>query len=51
MKVTRIYTGADNQSHFEDLEIPLTPAQYGSMSELVPARGGFDNPADWHISR
>ncbi len=39
MKITRIYTGTDNQSHFEDLEIPLTPGEYGSMSELVPAAG------------
>jgi len=37
MKVTRIYTGEDNQSHFEDLDIPLKPADYGSASEVVPA--------------
>jgi hypothetical protein len=36
MKVTRIYTGEDNQSHFEDLDIPLKPAEYGSASEVVP---------------
>lgn len=39
MKMTRIYTGEDNQSHFEDLDIPLTPATYGSQSELLPAGG------------
>ena len=39
MKVTRIYTGEDNRSHFEDLEIPLTPGQWGKMSEVVPATG------------
>lgn len=37
MKVIRIYTGEDNQSHFEDLDIPLKPADYGSASEVVPA--------------
>ena len=39
MKVMRIYTGGDNQSHFEELDIPLTPTEYGSQSELVPAAG------------
>lgn len=39
MKITRIYTGADNQSHFEDLEIPLVPVAYGRESERVPAEG------------
>jgi mannose-6-phosphate isomerase-like protein (cupin superfamily) len=37
MKVTRIYTGEDNQSHFEDFDIPLMLADYGSASEVVPA--------------
>ena len=39
MKVTHIYTGEDNQSHFEDLDISLKPGDYGSISELVPAVG------------
>jgi hypothetical protein len=39
MKIARIYTGADDQSHFEDLEIPLLPAAYGEESALVPATG------------
>jgi len=39
MKVTRIYTGKDNRSHFEDLDIPLAPAAYGSESVLVPSLG------------
>ena len=36
MRITRIYTGADNQSHFEDLEVPMLPAAYGKDSERVP---------------
>jgi hypothetical protein len=39
MKVTRIYTGADNESHFEELEIPLKDGRYGSLSALVPVTG------------
>ncbi len=39
MKVTRIYTGADNQSHFEDLEVPLIPVRHGRQSKKLPAQG------------
>jgi hypothetical protein len=39
MKVTRIYTGEDNQSHFEDLEVPLNPVRHGRQSDPLPARG------------
>ena len=39
MKIVRIYTGDDNQSHFEDLEIPLAPSNYGELSEMVEAEG------------
>jgi hypothetical protein len=40
MKITRIYTGADNQSHFEDLEIPLKDGGKSSfISELVKVSG------------
>lgn len=39
MRAARIYTSADGHSHFEDFDIPLKPANYGSLSELVPAEG------------
>jgi hypothetical protein len=39
MKATRIYTGEDNRSHFEDLDIPLERAAYGSESKLIPSLG------------
>ncbi len=40
MKVTRIYTGKDGESHFEDLEIPLQDAgDIGALSETVNATG------------
>jgi hypothetical protein len=39
MRVTHIYTGEDNRSHFEDLDIPLERASYGSESKLVPSLG------------
>jgi hypothetical protein len=54
MKVTLLYTGEDDRSHFEDLEVPLTPVAYGRESVLVPARGVIfrENPvgtwADFH---
>jgi len=39
MKVIRIYTGEDNQSHFEHLEIPLNDTRLGRMTDLLPAEG------------
>ena len=39
MKVTRVFTGPDNESHFEDLDVPLIPGRYGSVSALVPGTG------------
>lgn len=55
MKITRLYTGADNESHFEDIEIPLQDAgNIGHLSELVEATGIIfrrtdpDYDYDWH---
>ena len=40
MKVVRIFTGPDNRSHFEDLEVPLKDAgKTGFLSEVVKATG------------
>lgn len=40
MKITRIYTGDDGESHFEDVEIPLTDrGVIGAISALHPASG------------
>ena len=38
MKITRIYTGDDNQSHFEELEVPMLPAAYGNDSDSMPVK-------------
>ncbi len=54
MHVTRIYTGDDNQSHFEDVEIELGPQRVGQLSERIPATGlifretGGDYDLDFH---
>ncbi len=40
MRVVRIYTGPDNQSHFEDLQIPLKDGgKVGFLSERMKATG------------
>jgi hypothetical protein len=39
VRVTRIYTGDDGRSHFEDLDVPLHDAGFGQLSELVPVSG------------
>jgi hypothetical protein len=41
MKVTRIYTGDDDQSHFEELDLPLAAGTAGKLSALVPSEGVF----------
>jgi len=40
MKITRVYTGADNKSHFEDIEVALKDGgKAGFMSSLQKATG------------
>jgi hypothetical protein len=40
IRVVRIYTGPDNQSHFEDIDVPLKDAgKIGFLSEMVKAKG------------
>lgn len=48
MRITRIYTGDDNESHFEDLEIPLRETRFGQLSQQVPVEWVVfrETPAD-----
>jgi quercetin dioxygenase-like cupin family protein len=55
MAIVRIYTGADRQSHFEDIEPVFEPhSDQSESAQLVPGRGivvrrfeaGRQNP--WH---
>ena len=39
MKIVRLYTGADNESHFEDIEIALNPMGHMQASELQSTHG------------
>ncbi|MPY93679.1 MAG: hypothetical protein GEV08_11640 [Acidimicrobiia bacterium] len=39
MRITRVFTGEDGQSHFEDLEVPMIENPYGFISRFVPATG------------
>lgn len=40
MTVVRLYTGSDNQSHFEDVQVPLKDGgKVGFLSERVPVTG------------
>jgi len=55
MKVTRLYTGSDDESHFEDIDIPLESTEGADRrSELMKATGiffretGGDYNLDWH---
>jgi hypothetical protein len=57
MKVVRLYTGADQRSHFEDVEVPLKDAgKIGFLSERIKATGivfretGGDYDYDFHTA-
>lgn len=40
MKITRLYTGDDNESHFEEIDVPLTDAgDIGKLSQVYFATG------------
>jgi hypothetical protein len=39
MRVLRVFTGDDGESHFEELDVPLNAGRYGSLSDLVPTTG------------
>lgn len=36
MRMTRIYTGDDGESHFEELEVPMTDRPYGFITDWLP---------------
>ena len=55
MQITRLYTGSDNESHFEDIKIELDDAgDIGQLSEQLDATGiifrrtGPNYDYDWH---
>lgn len=55
MKITRLYTGTDDRSHFEDIEIPFEPREaFGLITLPEPAKAVFfrENPPGyvypWH---
>jgi hypothetical protein len=51
-RIVRVYTGADQRSHFEDLSVPMGEFRLGGLfslkSELVPVKGVVfrENPLD-----
>ncbi len=51
MKIVRLYTGADNESHFEDIEVELNTVGSMQASALQPAHGVmFRTAAPNHLS-
>ena len=39
MKIVRLYTGSDNESHFEEIDVELNLRGHMEVSELQPAHG------------
>lgn len=55
MKITHVYTGSDDRTHFDEIDIALSDAgEIGRLSEIVPATGiifretDADYDYDWH---
>ena len=53
MKLPRIYTGDDNRSHFEELELPMLTDRRATSEWLGDASMAFGEslalePQDWH---
>lgn len=40
MKITRVYTGADNRSHFQDVEVELTEVGKGGITSVLQKATG-----------
>lgn len=51
MKVTRIYTGADGKSHFEEMQYDLRRSGIGMLSDLIPVKGMIlrETPTDYDL--
>jgi hypothetical protein len=39
MKITRMYTGEDSRTHFEDLDVPMQAARNGRRSDALEVTG------------
>lgn len=51
MKIVRLYTGTDNESHFEDIDVELRVDGHMQMSALLPAHGiMFRSASPSHLS-
>jgi hypothetical protein len=48
MKVTRVYSGADDESHFEEIEVDIGKLQPGDGIVFRQALPGDVN--DWHVA-
>jgi hypothetical protein len=48
MKVTRVYTGADGESHFEEIEVDIEKLQPGDGIVFRHAAPGDVN--EWHMA-
>ncbi len=54
VKMTRLYTGPDNQTHAEEVELPFSPGRPAEVSKLLPVnaaelhRTAGGNVEDWH---
>ena len=51
--ITRLYTGEDGQSHFEELDMDVGPYPWGDLKEATGVMFRHDEPGkfiDWHVA-
>ncbi len=53
MKVTRLYSGDDGETHFEDIDVSLVDSEAGSLSRRLAAESLFfrETPGDYEPTR
>ena len=54
LTMTRLYTGSDNQTHAEEVELKFTPGNPNEVAKMLPVtsaelhRGAAGRVSDWH---
>ena len=51
--ITRLYTGDDGQSHFEELDMDIGPYPWGELKDATGVMFRHDEPGkfiDWHVA-
>lgn len=48
MKIVKLFTGEDQKSHFQEINLELFEAQYGKLTNFIPVRNIIFGEIDGH---